>query len=81
MNGVPIEPFLRRFEETIVAMEERYDCIWDDRTCYRQLRRALLGEAELFVATEDVVSLVERTNAKFRIRLARRFGQAAHQTR
>ena len=58
-NGVPIEPFLRRFEETIVAMEERYDCIWDDRTCYRQLCRALLGEAELFVATEDVVPLAE----------------------
>ena len=80
-NGVPIEPFLRRFEETIVAMEERYDCIWDDRTCYRQLCRALSGEAELFVATEDVVNLEDKTYAKFRIRLARRFGQVVHQTK
>ena len=80
-SGVPIEPFLRRFEETIVAMEVRYDCIWDDQTCYRQLRRALLDDAELFVATEDVVPLEDQTYAKFRLRLARRFGQAVHQTK
>ena len=80
-NGVPIEPFLRRFEETIVSMEERYECVWDDKTCYRQLCRALLGDAELFVASEDVVPLVDKTYSKFRLRLARRFGQVVHQTK
>ena len=80
-NGVPIEPFLRRFEETIASMEERYECVWDDKTCYRQLCRALLGDAELFVASEDVVPLVDKTYSKFRLRLARRFGQVVHQTK
>ena len=77
-GGVPIEPFLRRFEDAVVALEERHDCVWDDRTCYRELQNSLLGAAELFISNEDLVKPEDQTYAKFRVRLARRFGKVVY---
>ena len=61
-----------------MALEERHDCVWDDRTCYRELQNSLLGAAELFISNEDLVKPEDQTYAKFRVRLARRFGKMVY---